>query len=29
MAKLTKPFCETVKPLATAYEIHWDDRVPG
>lgn len=29
MAKLTKPFCETVKPPATGYEIHWDDRVPG
>lgn len=29
MAKLTKPFCETVSPPASGYEIHWDDRVPG
>lgn len=29
MAKLTKPFCDTVKPPATGYEIHWDDRVSG
>lgn len=29
MPKLTKPFCETVKPPAKGYEIHWDDRVPG
>ena len=29
MPKLTKPFCDTVKPPAKDYEIHWDDRVPG
>lgn len=29
MPKLTKPFCETVKPPATGYEIHWDDRISG
>lgn len=29
MAKLTKPFCETVAPPATGYEIHWDDKVSG
>lgn len=29
MPKLTKPFCDTVEPPATGYEIHWDDKVPG
>lgn len=29
MPKLTKPFCETIKPPAAGYEIHWDDRVSG
>jgi integrase len=29
MPKLTKPFCDTVKPPATGYEIHWDDKVSG
>lgn len=29
MPKLTKPFCETVSPPATGYEIHWDDKVSG
>jgi hypothetical protein len=29
MPKLTKPFCDAVKPPATGYEIHWDDKVSG
>jgi integrase len=29
MPKLTKPFCDTVKPPAKGYEIHWDDKVSG
>lgn len=29
MARLTKPFCETVKPPATGYQIHWDEKLPG
>ena len=29
MPKLTKPFCDTVKPPVEGYEIHWDDKVPG
>jgi integrase len=29
MPRLTKPFCETVAPPATGYEIQWDDKVPG
>jgi len=27
--KLTKPFCETVKPPDTGYHIHWDNRISG
>jgi hypothetical protein len=29
MPKLTKPFCDTVKPPVEGYEIHWDDKVAG
>ena len=29
MPKLTKPFCDTVKPPVEGYDIHWDDKVAG
>ena len=29
MPKITKPFCDTVKPAATGYELYWNDKVSG